>query len=97
MILPPGVRRPRLYLLDHHSAPSSVRTARSNALLAASSVRHAPRQRSAPVVVVAVRGLTAEEAQHAAERRSPRSACRASSSAAQGSTELASAGTCRAT
>jgi peptidoglycan/xylan/chitin deacetylase (PgdA/CDA1 family) len=35
--------------------------------LAASSVRHAPRRRSAPVVVVGVHGLAALEAQHAAE------------------------------
>ena len=35
---------PRLYLLDHHSAPFSMQTARSNALLAASSVSQARAQ-----------------------------------------------------
>jgi hypothetical protein len=43
--------------LLHHSAPSLVPTARSTARLAASSVRHAPRRRSAPVVVVGVHDL----------------------------------------
>ena len=55
----PGVRRPRLHLLDHHKAPPSVQTARSTALLAASSVRHAPGAEA-----VGVRGLAAMEAQH---------------------------------
>jgi hypothetical protein len=43
-VLPPGVRRPRLYLLDHYSSPSSVPIARSTALLAASSVSQARAQ-----------------------------------------------------
>jgi hypothetical protein len=64
----PEVHRPRRYLLNHHSAPSSAQTARSTVLLAASSVRDAPTRRSARGRV-GVGGLAAVEAQHAAERR----------------------------
>ena len=62
----PSLRRVQVGVevgLLHHSAPSSAPTARSTARLAASSVRHAPRRRSASVVVVGVRDLAAVEAQ----------------------------------
>jgi hypothetical protein len=56
--------------LGHHSAPSSVPTARSTARLAASSLQHAPRRRNAScAAVLGVGVLATTQPHHQAEHR----------------------------